>query len=254
MTKQLAVIIPIYRESSQDLDHLKEWVDKQRTSSISWLLTVANDQESHAALLQSKFNSQNSIPEDMEIDKKIELDNDLYLLFCQRGRGKQMNIGANNTDAPTLVFHHCDTRLDEGWIEELSNLKGSSWGCFIPKIEDQGIVFHLAESWGFLRSKYMGLPYGDQSIFVDKSLFQRAGQYDEKTDFMEDLHLAKRLTSLVGKPVIMSTNARTSSRLWRREKNSNLFAVALRSFKNIVAFLAFILGVPRKGIKDWYQK
>jgi hypothetical protein len=52
-------------------------------------------------------------------------------------------------------------------------------------------LLHLAD----LRSRYSGLPYGDQALFVRASAFRAVGGFPEQP-LMEDLELARRLGRL----------------------------------------------------------
>jgi rSAM/selenodomain-associated transferase 2 len=114
-----------------------------------------------------------------------------------RSRGAQMNAGALLAANDVLLFHHADVLLPgdaQRWIEETLADPGVVAGAFrtltiaetLPSI--LGPFLRLAD----LRSRYTRLPYGDQALFVRRSVYHRAGGFAD-IPLMEDLDLARRL-------------------------------------------------------------
>ncbi len=69
-----------------------------------------------------------------------------------------------------------------------------------------GPLLHLAD----LRSRYTGLPYGDQAVFVRAGVFDRLGGFPEQP-LMEDLELSRRLRR-AGKIRMVPASVRVSGR------------------------------------------
>ena len=171
------------------------------------------------------------------------------VLKASRGRGRQMNVGAVATTAPVLLFLHADTLLPPTFqhrIAETLNRPGVSGGAFSLAIAGGRptltAIAHLAN----LRSRLLGLPYGDQALFTSRSLFARVGGYPEM-EIMEDVVLVRRLSRL-GRVVILPEIAITSARRWQ-----NLGLLRTTGINQLI-LLGYALGVPTAALARWYLR
>lgn len=242
----LSVIIPVYREPERELRSLLSWIDvNDHPSGIEWIISCATGDKS-SALVRSLSKSVGASSRDLLPTTTVE---NLIVIESAAGRATQMNAGARRAKAQLLLFLHADTRLDGNWSKVLydSSCQGATWGAFSPEIDRGGIIYRIAEFWGLWRSRALGLPYGDQAIFIRKEQFQKLGGFDEKVQFMEDVDLARRLGRLGISPKLLEVAARTSARRWDRhglgQSTRNFFALAL-----------YLCGAPRSFIRSWYQR
>jgi rSAM/selenodomain-associated transferase 2 len=122
------------------------------------------------------------------------------LLFAPRGRASQMNAGARAATGDVLLFLHADVRLPDDALRHVKEAladPGNVAGAFRTWTVSDGHrgwpspLLHLAD----LRSRYSGLPYGDQALFVRADAFRQAGGFPEQP-LMEDLELSRRLRRL----------------------------------------------------------
>lgn len=121
------------------------------------------------------------------------------LLVGPRGRASQMNVGARAATGDVLLFLHADVRLPEDAVPRVEEALADSRvvaGAFRTWTVAEGRsrlapLLHLAD----LRSRYSGLPYGDQALFVRAGAFWRAGGFPDQP-LMEDLELSRRLRRL----------------------------------------------------------
>ncbi len=122
------------------------------------------------------------------------------LLCAPRGRASQMNAGARAATGDVVLFLHADVRLPDDVltrVEEALEDPEVVAGAFRTwTVADAGRswlapLLHLAD----LRSRYSGLPYGDQALFVRAGVFQQAGGFPEQP-LLEDLELSRRLRRL----------------------------------------------------------
>jgi glycosyltransferase involved in cell wall biosynthesis len=121
----------------------------------------------------------------------------------EKGRAKQMNLGANHAKGDKLLFLHADSKLSK------LPVLGGTWGYFPVRFDHPGKYYRFIEYWSNLRASVLG-PYGDQGIFVDKNYFNKVGQYDERALF-EDITLGRSLKKL-HPPTVQEANILTSAR------------------------------------------
>ena len=114
------------------------------------------------------------------------------------GRGPQLNLGADSTDADRLLFLHADCRLPDGWraaIEAALVDRGVSLACFrLRTLSSATGEPSIARRWWLkvfdLRSHGLGLPYGDQAYAVRREVFDHIGGFPD-IPLMEDVVFAR---------------------------------------------------------------
>ena len=137
---------------------------------------------------------------------------------CPRGRARQMNAGAAVSRADWLLFLHADTRLPPGWraaIADADQRGHVAIGCFRFALDSGAWFARVIEAGVRVRVRLLGLPYGDQALFVRRSLFERAGGFAE-LPIMEDVDLVRRMRR-AGALFRSPLPALTSARRWERD-------------------------------------
>lgn len=164
-----------------------------------------------------------------------------------RGRAQQMNFGARQAGGDILLFLHADTRLPPDGLEAVRNaLKqpGAAAGAFRLVITPATPALRLV-AWGTnLRSRFGGLPYGDQALFVRRRVFEEMGGYDD-VPFMEDIRLVQALRRR-GRLILLPQAAATSGRRWQRD------GVLYTTARNIALMTLYFCGVQPETLKRWY--
>jgi rSAM/selenodomain-associated transferase 2 len=135
-----------------------------------------------------------SIDETVERARRIA---GVEVLHAPRGRGVQMNEGARRARGDVLWFLHADVCLPPDaaeWVERALADAGTVAGAFRTwTIDETGRswiapLLHLAD----LRSRYSGLPYGDQAMFIRAEVFRELDGFADLA-LMEDLELGRRV-------------------------------------------------------------
>ncbi len=140
------------------------------------------------------------------------------VIETSKGRGAQMNRGAEAAAGDVLLFLHADTALESGWSKAVIEALNKPWvaaGAFTLKIDNPAQRYRLIEFWVKSRCALFNLPYGDQAIFVRRSIFNRIGGYSD-IQLMEDVDIVGRIEK-EGKLVILEKYALTSDRRWVRK-------------------------------------
>ncbi len=136
----------------------------------------------------------------------------------ERGRARQMNLGAAAATGEALLFLHADTRLPPGASGAILRALADpavAYGRFDVRFDNPGPAFRLIAGLMNLRSRLTGICTGDQAIFVRRAAFAALGGYPP-ISLMEDIELTRRLKR-VGRFAPLRLQVTTAARKWERE-------------------------------------
>ena len=137
------------------------------------------------------------------------------VLASQKGRARQMNLGAAQATGDVLLFLHADTLLPEDALTTLRQTMQKTaavWGRFDVLIDGAHPMLRVIATLMNHRSRWTGIATGDQAIFVTRKAFNAVGGYPDQP-LMEDIELSNRLRALA-RPACIPTPVRTSGRRW----------------------------------------
>lgn len=176
--------------------------------------------------------------------------NDVQKITSPKGRGIQMNAGASVAKGEVLVFLHTDTELPDGAFGAMSKVMDSdeyAGGAFDLGINSKKLVFRLIEHAVYVRTRFTGIPYGDQVIFVKKDCFKTMNGF-QRIPLMEDVELMKRIKRSGKKICIIPQKVQTSARRWEKE------GILYCSLRNCALITLYNLGIhPDKLVKFYYR-
>lgn len=163
-----------------------------------------------------------------------------------RGRGVQLHAGTPAATGDVLLFMHADSVLPSvSKCEILEVLAGSDAGYFRLCYDDGSWSVRLVAWAANLRSSLLSLPYGDQALFLRRSLYESLGGF-RGYPFLEDLDFVRRLRR-TGTLCRMSSCVTVSA---RRLLKPFPLAPILVSARNVAIALLFMLGAsPERLIK-----
>jgi len=169
--------------------------------NISIIIPIYNEEKTIEKLLKTleplKGRCEILFVDGDSTDRTLEILGDRYPVFrSEKGRAKQMNLGAEKSSGDVFFFLHCDSEVPETALEEIEKvMEKHRAGCF-------GIAFH---SWNFFmftcrvisnhRIKDRKVMFGDQGIFVDRTLFFEAGMFPD-IPIMEDYQFSLTLKEM----------------------------------------------------------
>ena len=168
-----------------------------------------------------------------------------------RGRGPQLNHGAEATTADRLLFLHADCRLPKGWLPavfEAVEDPNVALACFrLRTLPSKPAESSRAQRWWLrlfdLRSRGLRLPYGDQGFAVRRTVFDRCGGFPD-IPLMEDVAFARACSSL-GTLRRLPLEIQTSGR--RIEERPLRTSLILTTFPTL-----FRLGIAPETLARWY--
>jgi rSAM/selenodomain-associated transferase 2 len=140
------------------------------------------------------------------------------IVACEQGRARQMNCGARETEGDTLLFLHADAALGAGAGEAIESALSDPavvGGFFRLRIRTARVTLRLAAAGSNLRARALRMPYGDQGLFLRRSVYEELGGFPD-VPFLEDVALIRRVRTkgrLAAVPVSLSTGDRHWSEL-----------------------------------------
>ncbi len=174
---------------------------------------------------------------------------DVIVIAGAKGRANQMNIGAKEASGDVLLFLHCDSMLRPDSllaIERAFKDKSIVGGCFTLEMDDSQIIFKLICLGSNIRARLSKVFFGDQGIFVKRSVFNELGGFPS-IDIMEDWEFSKTLNKK-GKVVQLPEKIITSA---RRFKKSGALKTCLFMHKLKIQY--FLGKTPAELKKKYYD-
>lgn len=197
MKHQISIIIPVLNEAQTIKDVLFHLIDNASLASISEIIVVDGG----------------STDDTKKIVETLDLN--IVLLTSEKGRAKQMNLGAKHAKGEILYFLHADSfppqRYDTLIINEVK--KGNNAGCFRMRF-DSNHWWLLLASW-LTQFSWRACRGGDQSQFITRALFDEIGGYDEHYAIYEDNILINELYNR-NEFVVINKKLTTSARMYRK--------------------------------------
>ena len=145
-----------------------------------------------------------------------------------RGRGAQMNAGERLAKGEWLLFLHADTLLPAGALATIAALPNTvEYGCFRQAFSGKHPLLRgisWLHNWRCKRTKII---YGDQALFVRRSLFEALGGFSEYE--LEDVKLSERLLER-STPLLLPATVITDARKFLKQG-------VIRSFSRMALIL-----------------
>jgi rSAM/selenodomain-associated transferase 2 len=169
-------------------------------------------------------------------------------LAGERGRARQMNLGAAHARGDVLWFLHADTRVPPQAAAALLQAcaSGRAWGRFDVRLSGRHVLLRLVERSMNLRSCLSGIATGDQGIFVRRDLFGQCGGFPQIA-LMEDVALSRALRRHARPACIRRPRLQTSSRRWEQRGVLRTILLMWR------LRLAYALGTPADELARLYR-
>ncbi len=145
---------------------------------------------------------------------KLTVSGGARLLHSAKGRARQMNTGARDARGNVFYFLHADTIPPANFHLEIFKALSSGYGagCFRLSFDSDKLFLRFF-SW----CSRLNLPIcrgGDQSLFINRELFESIGGFDERFMIYEDNEFIGRIYKASHFKIIPK-HVRTSARRYR---------------------------------------
>jgi len=233
ISPDISIILPVWNECSIINTTLKHLKQQSRNKHIEVIVADAHPDSTTLQAINVRPSSRFTIITDR----------------TEKGRGLQMNRGAQLANSSVLLFLHADTRLPAGAFDAISTTLQDSnivGGAFDLHIRSNRWGYRLIETVASIRSRLTRLPYGDQAIFIRKAYFDRTGGF-RPFPIMEDVDLMRRIKIRGDRIQIISNPVQTDPRRWEKE---GLIYGTLRNWTLMILFLA---GISPHRLVKWYR-
>lgn len=226
---KISIIIPVLNEAKSIEDLLFYLIDCSSLTNISEIIVVDGG------------STDGTIP----IIKNLGLN--IKVFNSDKGRAKQMNLGAKEAIGDILYFLHADSfppnRYDIFILNEIN--QGNQAGCFKMKFDSNHWWLRLA-GW-FTKFNFQACRGGDQSLFISKKLFETIGGFDENfivyedNDFIAKLYKLKQFTVI---PEWLTTSARKYNNIGVWKLQYHFWVIHLKKY----------LGSSPEQLQEYYSK
>ena len=224
---KISIIIPVFNEEI----FLPKLID--------YLLKIQNPEFTNEIIVVDS-GSEDKTLEVLETYSKI------IILKSKKSRAIQMNIGAKQATSEILYFLHCDTfppiNFDSKIVNQVQN--GNLSGCFKMKFDNNHFILKVSQ-W-FTKFNFQAFRGGDQSLFVEKQLFEKLNGFNENLIIYEDNELISRLYKN-SKFVVIQKTITTSARKYLKNGIWKL------QFHFMMIHFKYWLGSSQENIIAYYQ-
>jgi rSAM/selenodomain-associated transferase 2 len=175
----------------------------------------------------------------------------MQVVLASRGRARQMNAGANATQAPHLLFLHADTQLPELALALVQDalqqraLQQHAWGRFDVRIQGQAKMLRVVAFLMNWRSRLTGIATGDQAMFMTRQAYDKVQGFRDQP-LMEDIEMSSALKR-ISPPMCLRQQVLTSGRRWEQRGVWRTVVLMWR------LRLAYWLGTPAEVLARAYR-
>jgi rSAM/selenodomain-associated transferase 2 len=163
-------------------------------------------------------------------------------------RGRRLDRAARQARGDILYFVHSDSLPPENALSLIAGTlaTGAVAGAFSLAYEETTPALSWIAWWANLRSRLLGLPFGDQGLFCRREAYEESGGFRD-LPVCDDVDIVRRVKR-VGRLVILPEKSVTSPRRYRQ--NGSLRQV-LRNWRVLAGYFT---GVSPEKLERWYNR
>ena len=222
---------------------------------ISVIIPTYNEEKNIGSLIKHLLKNGNQVEDIIVVDGGSK-DNTVEIarkqgaetILCKKKcRAYQMNAGVKKAKGDLLYFVHADTLPPATYALDIINQvkHGNRLGCY--RFQFNSEKFILKVNAFFTRYNRLMCRGGDQTLFVERSIFNEIGGFSENFVIMEEYDFIKKARRIAGFNIIKK-NVIVSSRKY--DNNSYLRV----NFANFTVFMMYFLKVPPDRMLRTYHR
>jgi rSAM/selenodomain-associated transferase 2 len=169
------------------------------------------------------------------------------VISSERGRGRQMNRGADEASGDVLLFLHADTRLPASALNDIKAALSEPrylGGHFDVELAGDHWLLPLVGRLISYRSRVSKVATGDQALFVRREVFEHMRGFPDMP-LLEDIAFCRTLKRL-GDVACLRSRVVTSARRWEVD------GVWRTIFRMWIIKLLYLAGVSPARLKQFY--
>ena len=162
-------------------------------------------------------------------------------------RGLRLDRAARESRGDVLFFVHADSRPPENALSAIAQTleSGAVAGAFSLAYENETAALAWIAWWANLRSRRLGLPFGDQGLFCRREAYAACGGFRD-LPVCDDVDIVRRLKR-VGRLTVRREKTVTSP---RRYAQAGAARQVLRNWRVLAGYFA---GVSPEKLERWYR-
>jgi rSAM/selenodomain-associated transferase 2 len=174
-------------------------------------------------------------------------DHDCVYLSTSPGRGHQLDAGANHASGNVIWFLHADCRPPTSAVDRIRSRisEGAIGGYFRFQFTGKVTWYKRLLAWLINLRSRIGVPYGDQGLFIRRSHYSDIGGFPD-TPLFEEVPLVKAARRN-GRFVQLAVPIGVSPRRWERD------GWLRRTLANRMLALGYTMGISPVTLARHYQ-
>jgi rSAM/selenodomain-associated transferase 2 len=169
-------------------------------------------------------------------------------IVCGPGsRGRRLDRAARQARGDVLFFMHADSRPPENALAAIAETleAGAVAGAFSLAYESETAALAWIAWWANLRSRRLGLPFGDQGLFCRREAYAACGGFRDLS-VCDDVDIVRRLKRF-GRLTVRPEKTVTSP---RRYAETGAVRQVLRNWRVLAGYYA---GASPERLERWYR-
>jgi len=224
---KISIIIPTYNEA-ENIARLIKYLLQHGGNSLGEIIVADGGSSDTTVQLANQAGAQ-------------------AIISLKKGRGAQMDFGAEKATGNVFYFIHADVFPPPSFIQDIKKalLEGYACGRYCMKFDSN--KWYLKLNTFFTRFDLFVCYGGDQTLFVTRELYHKAGGYNKQFRIMEDFEFTQRLKEF-GSYKIIKKGALISARKY----DTNSWLKVQLANKKIVSM--YKKGASQEEMAAMYRK